>query len=505
MIRALISLLAILGFAVTASAAPKVALPAIEGDVTGDMRDDVAAALEGDQLTILGEKEVNRVYDRLNLENLSELSEKQAKKLSTDLEADAVVTAVLAKKGKTKTLKFRLFVNGKKQKGFTVQFKNAKSNKFKTKLRDKLVEKLSGEEAVAKKEAVDDEEGGTVKKRKAVKTEEAADEEDPRSEPAKSKKVAAKETSKDEGEGEEEDDEDSKKKKKKKKAAARDDEEVEETAIEARMAPKHTANRAAARADLGVSFGNRSLVFKQRANFPEGPQPFRSSPVPGMRFEAELFPFAFINPDSILAGLGGAAEYDKTLVMNLETSAERGVQVPVDQTAYSFGGRFRFAFGKKPTSPTVTLGVDFGRRRWKADRSKLMDRTSNGGLGSLDLPDTNYQFVAPGLGFRIPIGGMIAIVGYGEALFVSKAGPIQKAESYGKAKIFGVSTEGGLEVVIFDRFAVRALFEFTQFGYDFQGTGGMLANSRDGDPGTIDVGGATDRSIGGVITAAVLY
>jgi len=492
MIRALITFLAILGFAATASAAPKIALPAIEGDSTGDMRDDVAAALDGDQLTVLGEKEVNRVYDRLNVENLAELTEKQAKKLSTDLEADAVVTAVLAKKGKTKTLKFRLFVNGKKQKGFTVQFKNAKSNKFKTALRNKLVDRLTAEPEPPPAVAKPEEEEPAPKKRKNVKPAEE-DEEDPNP-----KKVATKETKSDT------DDEEEEPKSKKKKTAARDDEE-EETAIEKRMEPKHTANRAAARIDAGMSFGNRSLVFTKRANFPEGPKPFRSSPVPGARFEAELFPFAFLNPDSILAGFGGAVEYDKTLVLNLNTTAEPNVDVPVNQQSYSFGGRFRFAFGKRPTSPTITLGVDYGRRRWKADRSGLMDRTSLGGMGSLDLPDTNYAFLSPGLGFRIPIGGMLALVAYGEAMFVSQAGPIQKAESYGKAKIFGFSTEGGLEVVIANRFAVRAVFEMTQFGFDFQGTGGMLANSRDGDPTTPDVGGATDRSLGGVATLGVLY
>lgn len=497
MIRALISSLAILACAATASAAPKIALPAIEGDITGDMRDDVAAALDGDQLTVLGEKEVNRVYDRLNLENLAELTEKQAKKLSTDLEADAVVTAVLAKKGKTKTLKFRLFVNGKKQKGFTVQFKNAKSNKFKTALRSKMVDKLEGESkpppAVAKTTEEDDE--GPVKKRRAAKSE-PDDEEDPNPK-AKKEKVAQ----------EDDEDEDGAKKRKKKKTAARDDddEDEEETAIEKRMEPKHTPNRAAARVDVGVSVANRSLIFTKRPNFPEGPQPFRNKPVPGARVEAELYPFAFLNPDNILAGLGGAFEYDKTLVNNLTTTAEPNVKVPVNQSAYSFGGRFRFAFGKKPTSPTIVAGLDYGRRRWKADRSKLMDRTSLGGLGSLDLPDTNYAFLAPVLGFRIPIGGMIALVGQGDALFVSKAGPIQKAESYGKAKIFGFSAEAGLEVIIMNRFALRAAFEFTQIGYDFQGTGGMLANSRDGDPASVDVGGATDRSVGGVATLAVMY
>jgi hypothetical protein len=227
--------------------------------------------------------------------------------------------------------------------------------------------------------------------------------------------------------------------------------------------------------------------------------------VPGARFAGELFPFAFYNPDSILAGVGIAGSYDKTLKLNLATSAEPGVKVPVDQSAFSVGGRLRFAFGKKPTSPTITAGLDYGRRRWKADRSGLMDRTSLGGMGSLDLPDTNYAFLAPGFGFRIPIGGMLAFVAYGEAMFVSKAGPIQKAESYGKAKIFGFGGEGGLEVIVLDRFALRAMFEMTQIGFDFQGTGGVLANSRDNDPTTPDVGGATDRSLGGVITLAVLY
>lgn len=492
MIRALITALAIL-CAASASAAPKIALPAIEGDVSGDLRDDVAAALDGDQLTILGEKEVNRAYDRLSLENLAELSEKQAKKLSKDLEADAVVTAVLAKKGKKKTLKFRLFVNGKKQKGFTVQFKSAKSKQFKTKLRDKLVERLEEETAVAKT----DDEDGPIKRRKATRSDAETDEEDPNPKP---KKVATKVTQETDPEDEEEEEP------KPKKTAARDDDEDEpETAIEKRMYPKHTANRAAARADVGVSLANRSLIFTKRSNFPEGPKPFKSKPVPGGRFEAELFPFAFYDPDSILAGLGLAAEYDKTLVLNLQTEAEPGVKIPVNQYAYSFGGRFRFAFGKRPTSPTLTLGLDVGRRRWKADRSKLMDRTSLGGMGSLDLPDTHYKFVAPGLGFRIPIGGMVALVGYGEAMFVNQAGPIQNAESYGKAKIFGFSGEGGFEVVILNRIAIRAVFEMTQFGYDFQGTGGMLANSRDNDPSTPDIGGATDRSLGGVATLAVLY
>jgi ribosomal protein L21 len=494
-------LLAVLGFAASAAAAPKVALPAIEGDITGDMRDDVTSALDSSELTMLGEKEVNRVYDRLNLENLTELSEKQAKKLAKDLEADAVLTAVLAKKGrngKTKTLKFRLYVNGKKQRGFTVHFKNAKSNKFKSALRAKVVDRLSGESqaepAVAKE--TPDEGEGEVKRRKAVKP--AEDEEDPNPKAKEDKQVAEQEDDEDEDTG--------KKKRKKKKVASSDDDDAElEASIEAKFEPQHTANRAAARLDAGMSFGNRSLVFTNRSNFPEGPKPFRSSPVPGARVEGELYPFAFVNPDSPLAGLGFAGMYDKTLKLQLETSAERGVKVPVDQSAYSFGVRFRYVIGKRATSPSIVAGVDYGRRRWKANRSGLMDRTSNNGLGSLDLPDTNYAFTAPTLGLRVPVHPMVALVADGSVLFVSKAGPIQKSDMYGKAKILGFSVGAGIDVTIANRFALRAQFEMTQFGYTFVDGGGELANGRDMDPMTQDIGGAQDRSLGGSATLGVLY
>ncbi|HLL22868.1 MAG TPA: hypothetical protein VK427_12090 [Kofleriaceae bacterium] len=444
------------------------------------MRADVIAALDGDELTVLGEKAVDRSYDRLELDSVADLTEKQAKKLGKELEADAVVTAVLGKKAGKKTLKFRLYVKGKKQKGFTVQFKSAKSKKFRTALYDKVVERLGArEDAVVAAKPVDEAEA-PKKKRAAADDENADDDQD-------------------------KDEDDAEAAPKKKKVAKRDEDEVAETAIEARLEPTHSANRAAARIEAGLSFGNRSLVFTKRAGFPEGPKAFRSSPVPGARVEGELYPYAFVNPDSFLAGLGVAGEYDKTLVLNLATTAEPGVEVPVNQSSFSVGGRFRYAFGTRVTSPSITLGVDYGRRRWKADRSKLMDRTSLGGLGSLDLPDTNYAYTAPGLGFRVPLGQMFALVGYGEALLVSKAGPIQKAESYGRAKIFGASGELGFDVVIAQRFLLRASFEYTQIGFTFEGKGGMLTNSRDNDPTTKDIGGATDRSIGGLATLGVVY
>src|SRR5215468_8390538 len=127
----------------TASAKPtKVALTQIEGDATGDVHDAVAEALEGKELSLIGSREVNRAVDKLG--DISDLTEKDFKKLATELEVDAIVAGKLDKVGTAKTLKFRLFVHKKMAKGFTVSFKDAKSEKFRTMLHDKILDKIGG-------------------------------------------------------------------------------------------------------------------------------------------------------------------------------------------------------------------------------------------------------------------------------------------------------------------------------------------------------------------------
>ena len=108
-----------------ASAKPRVAVTPIEGDESGDMRDAVAEALDGGDLDVISTGKVTKAFDKLGYEG--ELSEKQAKKVAKELEADAVVHAKLGKSGKNKTLKFTLFIGGKKERGFKVTFNNEKT------------------------------------------------------------------------------------------------------------------------------------------------------------------------------------------------------------------------------------------------------------------------------------------------------------------------------------------------------------------------------------------
>src|SRR4051794_22125813 len=84
-----------------ALARPKVALTQIEGDASGDIRDAVVEALEGGkELSLISGREVNHAVDKLG--DLSDLTEKDFKKLATQLEADAIVLGKLDKVGGAK-------------------------------------------------------------------------------------------------------------------------------------------------------------------------------------------------------------------------------------------------------------------------------------------------------------------------------------------------------------------------------------------------------------------
>lgn len=479
MLRTLLIVVLTLGLAAgMAVAKPKVAMTPIEGDTSGSLGEAIIDALDGSDLDLIAPKAVTRGMDKLGYEG--ELTEKQAKKLAKELEVDAVVTATYDREGKRKVLRFSLVVDGKKVRGFKVVFNNENNARVKEAMRDTLVERVAASSA-----------------RSVAEGEEGEDDEEPVAKPKKKdKKVAAKAKKKkkkkklvdDEEEEEEGDDEE----------ADPSDEEEEDIEAAVRRVNPHTANRVAVRMDVGVSVQNRSLTFTQRSNFPEGPKPYTNAPVPGARFEAELFPFAFSNPKSLAAGLGFAGEFDQTLSLNLRTSAEPNQPVKATQLHWGVGLRFRIPFGKTAMSPTLTLGAGISRRRFSTDKSVLMDPTD------LDVPDTYYQAFDPGLSFRIPLAQVVALTFGGKALVIYDAGAIQNPESYGQAKVFGGQAEAGLDIVLGNRFAIRIVGELTQVGFAFTGTG-QLARARDRDPDTKDIGGAADRSIGGAATLAVLY
>jgi TolB-like protein len=446
----------------TALAKPKVAIVPLEGDPGGDAEEAITDAL-GDDADIAGPKSVSRALDKLGLD--TEMSEKDLKKLSSELEVDAVIRGTFTTKDGKQIIHFKLFVKGKKVKGFTIEFGSLKSDKFKEALHDKLVEKLDAKKEVA----------------------EGDDEDKPRGDDDEDRHKKH---------DDDEDDDGGKKHKRVGKHGDDDDEEIEEVST-IKPSSGHNAAHDGIRVDMGVSVLQRKLTFNSRS-FDKAPKGYKNGAVPGGRIAAELYPFALGNPTSAAAGLGIAGEYDQTFALNLQSTAQPGTKFPATERHYSIGLRYRIAFGSKATSPSLTIGAGYARHTFKVNRSALM-------MGNvIDLPDVDYKGYDPGLMFRIPLGSNVALLFGGRALLVTTTGPIQTPEQYGQAKVTAGSGMFGLDFVFGNRYALRIAAEASQMGFAFTG-GAEMTNNRDGEPATKDVGGAADRYIGGAATFGVLY
>jgi hypothetical protein len=564
MIRALALICCAASFLVSPAASAKpsrVALTQIEGDSSGDVHDAVAEALEGKELSLIASREVNRAVDKLG--DLSDLTEKDFKKLASELEADAIVAGKLDKVGSARTLKFRLYVHKKMAKGFTVSFKDAKSEKFRTMLHDKILDKIGVTGAGAggdddddarparKKKPADDEEDPVARKdKKAKKAKDArpdADDEDARparktrvakaddddakpakkkpdadddAKPAKKKPDAdddakparkkpdadARAAGDDDARPRPADDDEAPRKARKRVAAADDDAEVEATAAPI-AEPARGANRAGIRLDIGGSVLQHSFKFNT-VQLPQRPRDTVLSPVPGARLAGEVYPLALTGSQGALAALGLGFEYDRTCSLkskatdNTAGANPTSVSVPVKQGHYSIGLRYRLVFGKTETSPTLTLGAGYGKQMFSVDLSAAGTNDTLRATLKQNTPETLYTMLDPGAMFRLPVTRLVAFALGGRAMIITSAGPIQSASSYGRARVYGAEGIAALDVVLGQHLGLRFSGEYSQIGYSFLGSGALT--DLDGNK-MRDVGGLADRTIGGAATLTVLY
>jgi hypothetical protein len=529
---ALVSFTALVLWAHVASAKPKVALTQIEGDAGGDVRNAVAEALEGKELSLIGSKEVNRAVDKLGA--VAALTEKDLHKVAVELEADAVVLGKLDKTATGKTLKFRLYIHNRMAKGFTVTFKDPRSEKFRLMLHDKMVDKIStaspeaADDKSAKKTEVDADDdtlpprtdAKDAKDAKARPVGKVAEDpkakpdakdapprpvgkagEDEAAKPSPVKPSPAKANPADEvapAKSTEADDE-AARKAQKKVAAAGEPGGTEGVAVQ--VAPVRAGNRAAARLDIGVSFAQRSFAF-ETANLTNKPRDSTLSAAPGLRFEAELYPLALGKPRGKLANLGLAGSYDHTFGLTVASASMPAATVAVSQTSYDIGLRYRMAFGTTPTSATLTFGLGYGQRTFAPGQFQNNQQASSD--VARDAPATDYAVIDPGVRFRLPVTQRFAVSLGARGLVVLGAGGIQDGTSYGQATVYGGEGTLALDVMLGRRFAVRLAGEYTQFGFSFAGKG-ALSNNVDSDSTTKDVSGLSDRSVGGSATVAVVY
>jgi hypothetical protein len=444
------------------------------GEGGADLQDQLTQVIEKDfGYKVASSRAVSDAMDELGLDD-DEQSDRPLQKLGIEVEV-AVVFRVRASKldsGGHKGEITLIFADKRKTRSFTIYYgARASGTSIDRKLRETLDVVLLGKVAKRVEDRDDQDADG--------------DEGDDQT-----------------SDGNDDQDDDRPKKKKKKKKRSRDDDEDEDEDLsEAQLhAMLYSANRAAIRVDFGPSMVARSLSFNSNpiANPPRG---YSNSPVPGARIAMEFYPLALRNRLGAGAGLGFGLDYDRTLSLSVRVPQTDGsvISLPTTQSRLFADLRYRFVFGNRATSPSLTVIAGYGQRDFAVDRVPL----SASGI-VLDMPDVGYRMFAPGLNARFPVASTVALGVQARGLLVLDAGAIQTKQEYGQATITGVEANGFIDILLGTRFAIKIAGDFALLGYSFTGNGEQ-SNNRDMDPATKDVGGASDRYIGASVTMAVLF
>ncbi|MBP9084800.1 MAG: hypothetical protein KBG15_01730 [Kofleriaceae bacterium] len=444
------------------------------GDGGADLQDQLTQVIEKDfGYKVASTRQVTEAMDELGLDD-DETSDRPLQKLGIELEV-AVVFRVRASKldnGGHKGDITLIFADKRKTRSFTIYYgARASGTSIDRKLRETLDVVMLGKPA--KRGTSGD----------ARSNDDDADDDDQASN--------------------DDDDADDRPKKKKKKKRSRDDEdesEDDELSAAQLYAMTHGANRAAIRVDFGPSMVARSLSFNSNL-IDNPPRGYSNSPVPGARIAVEFYPLALRKRLGAAAGLGFGLDYDRTLSLSVRVPQTDGsvISLPTAQSRLYADLRYRVVFGNRAASPSLTVIAGYGQRDFSVDRLPL----SASGI-VLDMPDVGYRIFAPGLNARFPVASAVALGVQARGLLVFDAGAIQTKQEYGQATITGVEANVSIDILLGARFALKVAGDVAVLGYSFTGNGEQ-SNNRDMDPATKDVGGASDRYLGGSVTMAVLY
>ncbi|HUS68647.1 MAG TPA: hypothetical protein VMZ28_29125 [Kofleriaceae bacterium] len=249
----------------------------------------------------------------------------------------------------------------------------------------------------------------------------------------------------------------------------------------------------------GASFIGRTLAFKHAGEAEDRPQGYKGSPVPGFLVTGAVYPMAFSGGRGATAniGVGFVAERAIGLKSAVDDGAGGQTQLATRQSRYGANLRYRHNFGSNPDGFSVEASVGYNKMSFVIDKKAAPMNVI------VDVPNTSYTYIDPGVGARIPIMSKLSGVIEAKFLAVLDTGEIQKPEQYGASTVTGFDMDAGLEYRIGQHFLARGGFKFMFMGYKFKpGTGVLLDRNND----TVDdVGGASDRYLGGYVTAGYIF
>jgi outer membrane biosynthesis protein TonB len=469
--------------------------------------------LVGEEAKVLPSTDYRKLAKKLKA---TKLSPDHVAKVAAKLEADGVLESLIIAEGGRYTLRLRLREGGSGRTIKKIALK-LRAPELSGKMEDALADRLLGAiadlpplETMEEMDGDPEEEAAeTVKKVKKPKREpmieddEAEVEDEPPPPPKKVKKAAkakprrvasaddeedmssaleVSDPNEDERVADAEEDED---------AEAEDDDEepAAEVASSSRRAVP-LGDGAAVAAGLGVI--KRKLAFNSRADMMNAPTGYAGGAVPAVMLDGEVYPMALAGKAGALAnlGIGFAAHKGIGLKTNVLVD-DMPVALPTDETMYGIDVRYRHKIGGK-----MSLLGSMGYSRLQF----VIDRTA----AQVDVPNTNYRYLRPGVELRYAATRRVTLAADAQLFLIRSSGAIGSAEEYGQAKMTGGEGGAGLEMLWGKRLITRVGARLTLMAYQFQGNG-LQTTDRDGDPASVDVGGALDQYIQADLTAGYIF
>jgi hypothetical protein len=494
-------LLVVMLVATPVVARPRVAVAPLDGDDDQKVSEIVADAA-GAHAKVTGPKRVSKAIDTLSI---STLDKKSVKKLRANLEVDVVIHGAVTKKH----LELTLSGKGKQKATLALDFKSTKA--LKKELAARLGKKLDDvagpaddsddddddEEARKAKEAEerkkrdeeerkkkDDEEREARRKRDDDDRRRKHGDDDRRrkhdddDDDRRGKKRVASDDDDDRSVRRRSDDDDDDDRRGKKRRHRRDDDD------DLDAPPRNPITQAALWLDAGGAFARRTLTYTATGTMQPPPV---GTAAAAAAIEGELYPGAFKTLRGPAARLGVFGDYSYTFGLGIAVPGTT-TTAKIKEGHYSIGVRYRVTFG----SSSVAFGLAYWRRWYIADRTGLTMPTQ------LDMPDTDYKAVAPGVVARFAAAPKVGLVVAADIPLMLDAGPIAKSAGYGPADVLAFEVVAGAQIMLAPHAALLLRGDVSQQGFTFAGKAGSMAAAR-------GVTAATDRSLGLTATIGILY
>ena len=295
------------------------------------------------------------------------------------------------------------------------------------------------------------------------------------------------------GGGEGEGDEAPKKKKKKKKKTDMEGGGVVEEPPDEVIPPTFDLQ-------LGGALINRSLAYKDDISMPEGLRPYSLPAGPAVVAHVIWYPLGPFT-DGALKNLGVEGHIEQAFFISstlpASTGFPNGAKFSTAVHEYSGGVRYRMLFG----AGNYFFGSLTAGEHAFTFHSTTTDPTMQ--RATLDIPDTIYRFIRPGVGLHFELGGGISVgVAAGFRWVFNKGGQFHD-EFFKHASVNGVDAQVKVGYRLTPMFELRAFADWRRYFSSMNCLGIDAGNAINQCDAAFTAGGAIDQYISGGLAVAI--